>query len=61
MTTTGPHDDTACRVLGLAAGLAEAQSRLRELGDPATLRAQVTGLKRQLATITASEEEPRRN
>ena len=53
--TTPPPGDLGRQVLTLATDLADVTRRLRELGDPATLRAQVTGLKRQVATITASD------
>lgn len=55
MSAPDPRDDLAQQILTLAGDLAGVQSRLRELGDPATLRAQVTGLKRQLATLTGAD------
>jgi hypothetical protein len=55
MTTPTPRDDLAQQILTLAGEVREAQSRLRELGDPGTLRAQVTGLKRKLETFTGAD------
>jgi hypothetical protein len=49
--TTPPRDDLARQVLTLAADLAVLARRLDDLGDPLTLRAQVTGLIRRVAKL----------
>ncbi len=51
---TTPRDDLAQQILTLSSDLSGVQSSLRELGDPATLRAQVTGLKDRLAQLTSA-------
>jgi hypothetical protein len=54
-TPTPPREDLARQVLALAADLDRLTGQVKTLGDPLTLRAQVTGLTRRVAAFTGAD------